>query len=79
MASELHRTHKTIDMTRIFKTEKKIRREARDCLIYDEYTRLTAEEGNSHTKVVEHLAKKHDLSTSGVYLAINRQKRKYNN
>ena len=76
MARFLHRAHKTRDM-KVFKTEKRIKREARNILIYDEYTRLMAEPDTNSTKVVEHLAKKHDLSVTAVYNILREQKLKY--
>ena len=55
-------------MTKIFKTDFQLEREKRDKAIYDEYNQLMAVQGQSRTRVNEHLMKKYGIhSVATIY------------
>lgn len=57
----------------VFKTECRKERDKRDLAIYNEYTAFMALEGQSKTKVMEHLMRKYNIHSIGTIYVILRR------
>ncbi|MBQ5844224.1 MAG: hypothetical protein IIW52_05155 [Alistipes sp.] len=61
-------------MSRIFKTEKRIRREAKYQAMYAEYCELAANPENDKMAIIGHLTDKHGISQSCIYLYLKKRR-----
>lgn len=58
---------------KIFKTDCRKEREARDRAIYNEYNALMSVKGQSSTLVTQHLMKKYNIHSTGTIYVIRRR------
>lgn len=61
-------------MTRILKTEKRIKREARYALMYADYCDLVKEQRSDVMGIIAHLVKKHKMSQSSIFKYLRTKK-----
>lgn len=58
----------------LFKTAKRIQREAKYALIFTEYDQLVADPDNSKVEIIRYLARKHGSSPTRIYQKLKERK-----
>ncbi|MBQ5693401.1 MAG: hypothetical protein IIV72_08115 [Alistipes sp.] len=61
-------------MTRILRTEKRIKREAKYLVMYNEYCELVKEPKSDKMAIIGYLTKKHKISQSCIYNYLRKRK-----
>lgn len=61
-------------MTRVLKTAKRIKREAKYALMYADYCELIKEQQSDKMGIIAHLVKKHKISQSSIFKYLRTKK-----